>query len=519
VAEIFNKVKELLISLKGTESVSSRIFRIFFAFALIGAIIFTILTVYYETSRLRSDLVNKGHTLTDLLADNVRIGVFAENREQLNESIVGVMRHKETVAVFVYTADGRELIKRISPEYARSKIMEQFTAAPEPVSHEVSHENLIELVEPVSLADSPVSEEAIFFSGTASSGGKRVIGSVRILFDTSSLTDSIATILFRNIAIGCLLFIIGAMTIFYVLDRSLGPLRQLKDEVEMLGAGKEIEKISIQSRDEVGSLAVAFNEMADNLKKREQEAKELEQRLRYAEKMEAVGTLARGVAHDFNNILTTVEGTIFALKKNIENSHPLYRYIYHMDNSLSRAKVLIQSLLVFSRGQSPSYIKIDINGIIRDLMPMISTLAGDSIKCLSRLFDGPLIVSGDRFQIEQVIMNLVINARDAMPEGGTLDISTGLVRVEDPDATGVILPAAGWYAMVSVGDSGTGIPADVMEKIFEPFYTTKDVGKGTGLGLSIVYGIIEEHGGGIYIFSEEGRGAEFRIYLPVFEKD
>jgi two-component system, cell cycle sensor histidine kinase and response regulator CckA len=209
---------------------------------------------------------------------------------------------------------------------------------------------------------------------------------------------------------------------------------------------------------------------------------------------------------------------MFALRKNIDKSHTLHKYIYHMDNSLSRARVLIQGLLVFSRGQAPWNRPIEINEVILNLMPSISTLAGDAITCLPWLHEGLLIISVDRFQIEQVIMNLAINARDAMPEGGVLDIRTDLVMVEDPNSAEVILPAPGWYAVISVGDSGTGISKDVMGRIFEPFYTTKDVGKGAGLGLSIVYGIIEEHKGGISVFSEEGRGSEFRIYLPIFEK-
>jgi signal transduction histidine kinase len=518
VAGIANKIVEFVMALKKTDSVSSRLFRIFFAFALAGAIILTVITVYSETTRLRSDIENKGRTLTTLLADNVRIGVFAENREQLNEAIVGVMGHKETMAVFVYTADGRELIRKARPEYAAGNAVARFTSAPESVSRMVTHENLIELVEPVTLDDTPVSEETIFFSGTAPEGGKRVIGCVRMLFDTSSLTERISAILLRNIAIGCLLFIFGAMTIFYVLDRSLRPLQRLRDEVEMLGAGKEIEKISIQSADEVGRLATAFNEMADNLKKREQEAKELEQQLRHVEKMEAVGTLARGIAHDFNNIMTAVEGSMFALKKKIGSSNPLYKYIYHMENSLSRSKVLIQGLLVFSRGHLPTQARVEVNEIVWNLVPVISSLIGDNIKCESRYFDSPLIVTADRFQIEQVILNLAVNARDAMPDGGVIDIRTDLVLVEDPEKAEVVLPAPGWYAVISVGDSGVGISRGVMERIFEPFYTTKEVGKGTGLGLSIVYGIIEEHKGGVAVCPKENKGTEFRVYLPVPEK-
>jgi len=505
--------------LKGTDTVSAKMFRIFFTFTVVGVIIFTILSVYSDTNRLKNDLITKGRTLTTLLSDNVRLGVFAESREQLNEAISGIMNYRETLAVFVYATDGRELIGKVK---SRAGLPEAFAryrfAAPEPRVHMKSLDGMIEFVEPVVLEASPASEESLYFSGAAAGSGKRVIGSVRVLIDTSSLEESALMILSRNIALGCLLLVFGAMMIFYVLERTLRPLKQLTKEVKLLGAGEEIEKISVQSKDEVGSLALAFNEMADNLRKREQEAKELEQRLRHAEKMEAVGTLARGIAHDFNNILTAVEGSMFALRKNIDSNNQLHKYIYHMDNSLSRARVLIQGLLVFSRGQAPGRQMIEVNELIERLMPTITTLCGESVRCSTSLLEGTLVVAADRFQIDQVIMNLVVNARDAMPEGGELWIGTSLALVEDSKTSEVVLPAPGQYVIISVGDTGTGISKDVMERIFEPFYTTKDVGKGAGLGLSIVYGIVEEHKGGISIFSEERRGTEFRIYLPLFEK-
>jgi signal transduction histidine kinase len=519
VRAIIAKIRGLTLKLMDTESISLRMFRIFFAFIMAGAVVFTALAVYSEATRVRDDLINKSRTLTALLADNVRIGVFAESREQLNEAISGVMGQPETMAVSVFSSDGRELIKKVKPEYASSGAVVQYSASREPVSSIVTLDGWIEIVEPVILESAAGSEESIFFSESAAAGRGRVIGSVRVLFDTSSITERTISILIRNIAIGCLLLLIGAMMLFYALESSLRPLKQLTYEVKLLGEGKEIEKISIESKDEIGSLAVAFNEMADNLKKREQEARDLEQRLRHAEKMEAVGTLARGIAHDFNNILTTIEGSMFALRKKIDRENPMSKYLYHMDNSVSRARVLIQGLLVFSRGQAQRRMPVEINSTIGNLMPMISTVLGDHIECSQRIFRSPLVITADGFQIEQALMNLAVNARDAMPDGGTLTISSDLKMVDVDDAEAAVLPAPGWYAVVSVRDSGGGITEDVKERIFEPFYTTKDVGRGSGLGLSIVYGIIEEHEGAIFVFSEEGMGAEFRIYLPIFEKE
>jgi signal transduction histidine kinase len=512
-----NRMKNILRAFYGRESLSFRMFRMFLAVTIAIVVLFTSLSVYSDTRRLKDDLVIKGRTLISLLADHVRVGVFAENREQLAEAVSGVMNHAETVAVCIHAVDGRELIRRIRPGYASPEIEALLSKAPDNNSSERVYGDIIVFVEPVTLDAPPATDESIFFSEASRGGAVRVIGGVRILVDTSSLKVSAVSVFARNIIIGFLILLCGAAMVYIVLGKSLRPLKELTREVKLLGEGREIEKLSIQSRDEVGSLAAAFNEMADNLKKREQEAKELELKLRHAEKMEAVGTLARGVAHDFNNILTAADGAMFALKKQLGPDHPLFKYVYHMDNSMSRARILVQGLLVFSRGRTPGQAAVDLNDMVSKLLPMIETISGDKINCNVRLCEGPLVIRADGFQIEQVIMNLVVNAHDAMPEGGVMDIRTDSVRVDEPRTPEVVLPAAGRYAVFSLGDSGTGMPADVMERIFEPFYTTKEVGKGVGLGLSIVYGIVTDHEGGISVFSEPGRGSEFRIYLPLFE--
>ena len=513
-------MKNIFHGWSGGGSVSLRMFRIFFAFTVAGTLLFTTLSVYYQTVRVRDALMAESRTLTKLAADNVRTGLLAGDHKQLNYSVNSIMGLREVLMVSVFSADGRELLRKIKPELASVLAVNyDEESANRPSGPQLSPGDVIELSEPVMLESEHGRDKSVYISEPGGGVEKRVVGSVKVLFDASSLATSSVSIILQNVAVALIMLVTGAMLIFYVLKRALSPLRQLTDEVRMFGAGHEIEKISLTSDDEVGRLAMAFNEMADNLKRREREAKELEQRLRHAEKMEAVGTLARGVAHDFNNILTAVEGSMYALKKHIVREHPLYKYIHHMGNSVARARILIHGLLVFSQGHAPRHLPVEINSAIRELVPMIHSVIGDGIECMPVLCKKPLIVMADPFQIEQVLLNLAINARDAMANGGSLAISTDLAVIDDEKAAEAIKLAPGRYVIISVRDTGRGISEDIRARIFEPFYTTKEVGKGTGLGLSIIYGIVKEHKGSISVFSEEGRGAEFRIFLPLIEKD
>jgi signal transduction histidine kinase len=376
----------------------------------------------------------------------------------------------------------------------------------------------VEFMEPVVIESAPKTEEALYFDNSYETGQPRIIGSVILILDTSHLIVHNLIIIGQN-AIGALVILfLGALLIFFALERSLGPLRKLTHEVEVLGDGGDIEKISVNSVDEVGKLAVAFNTMTENLKKREQEAYEFEQKLRHAEKMEAVGTLSRGIAHDFNNILTSIEGSVFALKRFVDRGQQKYNYLVHMDNALARAHVLIDGLMVFSRGQEPKRVTVEINSLLRNLMPGIAGILGEGLVCELQVYYRDLRVMGDGFQLSQMLMNLVVNAKDAMKGGGKLLIKTGMVTFGEEEKIIGLLSEPGKYAFIVISDSGEGIKDEIRERIFEPFFTTKEVGKGTGLGLSIVYGIVKDHKGHLEVYSEPGIGTEFRIYLPLFEK-
>ena len=239
--------------------------------------------------------------------------------------------------------------------------------------------------------------------------------------------------------------------------------------------------------------------------------KRLEEQLRQAQKMEAIGILAGGVAHDFNNILSTIVGYSSLLQIKLQAEGPFKGYIERILTATERAANLTNSLLAFSRKQEIELLPLDINDTIYGFHKILARLIGEDIDFSLNLASQSLVVDADVRQIEQVLMNLANNSRDAMPRGGKLTILTAAAVLGE--ALGEI--PAGSYAVITVADSGTGMDQDIQAHIFEPFFSTKEVGKGTGLGLAIVYGIVRKHHGFIHVDSTPGQGTIFSIYLPL----
>ena len=243
------------------------------------------------------------------------------------------------------------------------------------------------------------------------------------------------------------------------------------------------------------------------------EQRKLEEQLRKKQRMESIGTLAGGIAHDFNNLLTVIIGYGQTLLGKVENEPALRSNVEHIVQSASRAASLTRQLLAFSRKQVLQPRVLDLNAVVHDLEKMLRPLVGDDIVMVTQCAPNLSAVKADLTQLEQVIVNLVVNARDAMPKGGRLILSTA--NVDHAQGSGIDRDVpAGSYVVLSVSDTGVGMSSDVLSRIFEPFYTTKDVGKGTGLGLSTVYGIVEQSGGFVSVDSKPGKGTEFKIFMP-----
>ncbi|RJQ45034.1 MAG: PAS domain S-box protein [Nitrospiraceae bacterium] len=249
-------------------------------------------------------------------------------------------------------------------------------------------------------------------------------------------------------------------------------------------------------------------------KRAEEEKSRLEAQLIQAQKMESIGLLAGGIAHDFNNILSAIIGYGHIVKMKMDPGDPLQVNIDHILESANKAAALTRNLLIFSKKQMVNLQSVDMNEIIRRMAKLLLRIAGEDITIKTDLKQDKLFIFADSGQIEQVLMNLAANARDAMPHGGILTISSEMIGIDDIFIKTHCFGKPGAYALITIFDTGIGMNHETQKKIFDPFFTTKEVGKGTGLGLSIVYGIIKQHSGFINVYSEPGKGTTFRIYLP-----
>lgn len=246
------------------------------------------------------------------------------------------------------------------------------------------------------------------------------------------------------------------------------------------------------------------------------EHKKLEAQLRQAQKMEAIGTLAGGVAHDFNNILNVIMGYGSMVMDTMDSGNPAKEDMNAVLIAADKAAELTKRLLLFSRKQVADVMKfVNLNELVQDLQKMLLRMVDESIEFHLDLAELPLIVQADTGLIEQVLPNLCVNARDAMPEGGKLTISTEVEEIVDNYDAEYGFGKPGKYALLTVADTGQGMDEEIQKKIFKPFFTTKVAGKGTGLGLAICYGIINQHNGYIHVYSEPGHGTVFKIYLPL----
>ena len=316
----------------------------------------------------------------------------------------------------------------------------------------------------------------------------------------------------RNVflIIGALALLIGVFMAFLLTRSITKPLAEGVHIANRLAEGDFTVSIEGNADNETGQLLSALKNMAEKLK----QVKSLEQQLQQSQKLEQIGRLAGGIAHDFNNLLTVITGFSDLALMKIKGESPLKSHIVQIQKASERAGNLTRQLLAFSRRQIMEMKIADLNILLLDLEKMLRRVISEDIELKFLMAEDLGKVRIDPGQIEQAILNLVLNAKDAMPSGGHLTIETSNVELEGAYCRTHVGATPGPHVLLAVSDTGTGMPPETRDRVFEPFFTTKEKGKGTGLGLAMVYGIVKQSGGHIWVYSEVDHGATFKIYLP-----
>jgi signal transduction histidine kinase len=363
--------------------------------------------------------------------------------------------------------------------------------------------------------------------------GKFEIGDKRYLFSSVNLTptlhsgltltvfkpydEAFAYINHLNeslILLGLGAVVIGGITVFLISSTFTRPLEQLVAAVQALEEGNFVYPLGPDTGDEVSQVTAAFERMRVTLRSNEEQTQMLSEQLRHSQKMEAVGRLAGGVAHDFNNLLTVIKGHSDLLELKLGSLSPVQHSVMQVKKAADRATALTRQLLAFSRMQVLQPQVLDLNAVIADVNKMMPVLLGEEVEYNFLPGERLAHIKADPSQIEQVLVNLAVNARDAMSKGGKLTVTTQNVVLDEEYARTHPPVVAGKYVLVVVADTGHGMDEQTKSRIFEPFFTTKELGKGTGLGLSTVYGIVKQSGGYIWVDSAVNQGTRFEIFLP-----
>lgn len=476
-------------------------------FALLIGVISIFIVVYYPIwhQRLaRRPLVAKADNIAEMTAAIVAADLAAGNADAIENTFRVPMQNPELIYIAVRDVQGQTIAS-----FRRN-------------------------LKPTESAD------AIYTSTRPIAFQDRPLGELRIGFSLASLEAGTGRIRERVVLLSLAVFLLGLGTVFAIATFLTRPLSHVTRVADHIAEGRLTHRAQVVNpRDEIGLLATAFNHMVDHLEElnhtlesrvdertqelsqqtnerilAEEERTDLQDQLRQSQKMEAIGRLAGGVAHDFNNQLMIILGNASLAMNRLSASDPTYQELEAIHHAGESATALTRQLLAFSRKQVMQAEILDLNAIVTNVEKMLHRLIGEDVELVTQLQSDLGNVKADPGQIEQVLLNLAVNARDAMPHGGQLIIETAEVDLDATYAATHDMIEPGPYVMLACSDTGEGMTPETQAQIFEPFFTTKGRDQGTGLGLSTVYGIIKQSGGYIWVYSEEGKGTTIKVYLP-----
>ena len=477
-------VRQLLQRLRdglNTLSVHNRIVAYFAG--LVGTVSLLGLLVFPKAIEMQAErsLAAKAASIGAMVAHSVRAGMVFQDTESIREALEAAFQSQDLRHVEVTAQRGEVLVH-------------EYMDAPPPGDGVTTHRgwesdnDVLGLSTPVILNEEPIGEVHVDLSRAA------------IRADVAAARSLIALV-------SCGLFLLGLVAARLIARRIVAPLKGVAETAERIADGDLESRAHAPTDDEIGQLAQSFNTMVDRVQA-------TQDRLLHSQRMESVGQLAGGIAHDFNNLLTTIMGNADMLMMDLPADHPGREDVQEIQKAGERAAGLTGQLLAFTRQQVSQPKVLSLNEAVSGVEKMLNRLVGERHHLTTDLDPSVSNVMADLGQMEQVLVNLVVNARDAMPDGGRVEVGTGPCNLLEPREHRNSEIPPGEYTVLSVRDWGVGMDEVTLDRIFEPFFTQKEAGKGTGLGLATVYGIVQQGHGFVHVDSALGEGTTVSVFLP-----